>query len=679
MTTRSVHSYCRICQAHCGIIVELDGEQVVRVSGDRDHPVSAGYTCSKGRALGEAHHSPDRLDLPLLHGQPAPWDDVLADLGARLRTILDDHGPDAIACYRSTGWVLDTNGRGVVDRWVRAIGTRQLYSPATIDTPNRTLVPDLVVGAPFLQPVVDWTGTELLVVLGHNLVVSHGHATSVPDPVRRLRSIQERGGKVIVADPRLTETARLADVHVQLRPGSDAALAAFLVRLRLEQRSDAAYLATCADPASVDRLREATAAFDRDTAARMCDVDPGVLDQVADIVLAVDRLSFITGTGVSMGPVANAAEWLGWALGAVTGSLDRSGGMLFNPGVLRPQSETGPVAMDRVTGPPPASRPELQHAYGEYPTAILTDEILAGNVRALISFGGNPMASFPDSVKTKKALAALDVFAVTELRHTQSTAVATHVLATTDQLERPDVTFFMDGAFPIPFAQYTPAVVHDVGARLPLSQAMGGLARHMGMEIAGVTDVIDEDELIGKIIRRSRVPFEQLRSAPSGVVVEDAPREWLIPDKVPRGRLDLAPDALVAELHRWVEVEARSGAGAPGSDLALICRRLPHQMNSDLQELPSQQRAPFPTLLMSPADAGERGLAEGEVVTVSNRNGSTSAVLEVTDRIRSGVVSLPHSWRDPDVNQLTSTDDLDPITGMPRFTALGVTVLASGG
>lgn len=672
--TETVHSYCRICQAHCGIVVELEGQQVVRVAGDKDHPVSRGYTCSKGRSLGAMHHDPARLEHPELRGTPASWDAVLGDLAQRLNALVEAHGPDAVACYKSTGWVLDTAARSVADRWMRALGTRQLYSPSTIDTPNRMLVPDLVVGAPFIQPVTDWERSELLVVFGHNLVVSHGHATSVPDPVRRLRAVQDRGGAVIVADPRRTETARLADVHLQLLPGSDVALAAHLVRHRLRTQVDEAYLATCVDAASIERLRTAVDPFDRDATARHCGLDADDLDRATALLDGVQRLSYLSGTGVSMGPAANATEWLGWALGAVTGSLDRDGGMLFNPGVIRPQSDTGPTTMPRITGPPPATHPDLQHAYGEYPTAILCDEILAGHVRALVCFGGNPLGSFPDTPRTRAALDALDVLVIAELRRTSMTEIATHVLATCDQLERHDATFFLDQAFPFPFAQYTAPVVEPVGDRRPLWDVMAELARRMGIDLPALAGIDDEEQLVRSILKRSRVPFDELAAAPSGVVVDGLPRSgWLIPDRVPRGRLDVAPEPLVEELGRWSAGAEQLADGG----LRLVCRRLPHQMNADLHDLPAQQRAPFPTLLMHGADAADRGVVDGATVTVASPSGSTEAIVEVTDRIRPGVVSLPHAWASPSVNDLTTAADLDPLTGMPRYTALPVEVVAA--
>jgi anaerobic selenocysteine-containing dehydrogenase len=235
----------------------------------------------------------------------------------------------------------------------------------------------------------------------------------------------------------------------------------------------------------------------------------------------------------------------------------------------------------------------------------------------------------------------------------------------------------MDQAFPIPFAQYTSPVVEPLGERRPLWRVMAELAERMGIAIPAIEHIDDDEELVRSVTKRSRLPFDVLRAAPSGVVVDDAPRSnWLIPDRVPKGRLDLAPEPFVGELRDWLAANQAASGDEQTSDgrLRLICRRLPHQMNSDLQEVPSQQRRPFPTLLMNVSDAAHRGLVDGDTVMVSTANGCTEATVEVTDRIRPGVVSLPHSWRSPAVNALTSTEDLDPLTGMPRFTSISVSV-----
>src|SRR5688500_7816430 len=438
-----------MCQAMCGIVVHVDGDRVVRVSGDPDHPVSEGYTCPKGRALPDVHHDAARLDDPL-------WEQTLDGLAATLAAAIDRHGPGVIGAYRATHYAFDAAGRAVAARFVRALPTPQLYSAVTVDAPNKTLVPDLMTGAPFIFPQVDWDAARLLLVVGQNPIVSHGHSVARPNALVALRRLQARGGMIIVADPRTTETARLADLHLPLRPGSDPALLAGLVRAVLDAgAADSGFVSECIEPGSLDRLAGLVEPFTPARVADHCGIDPVLVEAAITLLLGAGRLAVQTGTGISMGAAPNVAEWLAWSLAAVTGSLDRPGGNLFNPGVLRPQE-------DRLTirprhGDPdsdPASRPDLRAAYGEIPCSALADEIDAGHVRALFVLGGNPLTTLPDSDRLRRSFADLDVLAVCDIRSTETTDAATHVLPVAGQLERPDLTSFLDFYFPIPFVQY---------------------------------------------------------------------------------------------------------------------------------------------------------------------------------------------------------------------------------
>src|SRR5581483_11729289 len=406
----SVRSFCRLCQAMCGIVVDVDGDRVVRVSGDPDHPVSEGYLCPKGRALPALHHDPARLADPA-------WEATVDGLAVRLAGLIERHGPGVIGAYRATHWAFDGAGRAVADRFFRALPTTQLYSALTVDAPSKTLVPDLVAGAPFVFPVPDWDATRLLLLVGQNPVVSHGHSTARPNALVTLRRLRARGARLVVADPRRTETARLADVHLPVRPGSDPALLAGLVRAVFAAgAADGAYLAACAGAGSVEDLRRLVDPFTPDVVARRCSVEPALVEAAITAVVDAGRLSVQTGTGVSMGPAPNVGEWLAWALAAVTGSLDRPGGVLFNPGVLRPQDQ-GLVTRPRHAGPErdPASRSELRASYGEIPCTALTDEIDAGSLRALFVLGGNPLTTLPGSARLRRSFAGLDVLAVCDI------------------------------------------------------------------------------------------------------------------------------------------------------------------------------------------------------------------------------------------------------------------------
>jgi len=658
----SVRSFCRLCQAMCGIVVDVDGDRVVRVSGDPDHPVSEGYLCPKGRALPALHHDPARLADPA-------WEATVDGLAVRLAGLIERHGPGVIGAYRATHWAFDGAGRAVADRFFRALPTTQLYSALTVDAPSKTLVPDLVAGAPFVFPVPDWDATRLLLLVGQNPVVSHGHSTARPNALVTLRRLRARGARLVVADPRRTETARLADVHLPVRPGSDPALLAGLVRAVFAAgAADGAYLAACAGAGSVEDLRRLVDPFTPDVVARRCSVEPALVEAAITAVVDAGRLSVQTGTGVSMGPAPNVGEWLAWALAAVTGSLDRPGGVLFNPGVLRPQDQ-GLVTRPRHAGPErdPASRPELRASYGEIPCTALTDEIDAGSLRALFVLGGNPLTTLPGSARLRRSFAGLDVLAVCDIRPTETTAAATHVLPVAGQLERSDLTSFLDGYFPFPFAQHTGPVVAPPAGRPPMWRVFARLGRRLALPGFADLEAETDDGLLAGVARRSRVPFADLAATPGGVAPDGPGPGWLIPDRLPAGRLDLTPPELVAQFTAW----RSAPEPPPGFSLVLVNRRQLRQSNSLLRS-----GADPPPLLMHPDDAARLGLKDRQPVRLTSPAGSTEAALAATDAIRPGVVSLPHGWPTPGVNELTSSvADVDPLTGMPLLTGLPVEVL----
>lgn len=671
-------SYCRLCPAFCGLVVSTRGDRIVSVAGDPDNPVSQGYTCSKGRAAGELHHHPARLDAPYVRGadgatRTLSWPEVLDHVESVLRRVVAESGPDAVAAYRASGWGFDLPGVSVSDPFFRGLGSGQIYSAITIDGPNKVYVPELVTGATVPWSTPDLARTELLLLVGQNPLVSHGHANVVANPVVALREVKARG-RIVVVDPRVTETARMADVHVRARPGTDPAFLAFLVREVLAHRPDGAYLEACAQPASVEILRSVVEPYTRARAAAVCDVPEEVLDAALDAVLAAPAVGFASGTGASMNTAANVTEWLGWALLGVTGSLDRPGGTIFNPGVLRAR-EGIPFPPVADSGARARTRPHIRPVYGGLPTAALADEILAGNIRVLFVMGGNPALVFPETGKVRRALAALEMLVVCDIRHTETTELASVVLPVTGQFERSDLNGAM--FFPQTYVQYVPPVVPPGADRRPTTWIFGELSRRMGIPVMGdarvdatLADGFTDDDVLAVVAAGARVPWDEIRAAPHGILVEDAPGPgWMVPDLLPR-KLDLAPAPLVGQFATW-------DRHLPGDgELVLVNRRLSRQMNSTMRDVGRQaELAPFPTLLVHPEDAAVLGVADGDDVVVASRHGESRARAEVTDSIRRGVVSVPHGWGVPNVNQLTSdTEDCDELTGMPRYSGIPVTV-----
>jgi anaerobic selenocysteine-containing dehydrogenase len=662
-TTRTVKSFCRVCTSVCGILVEVDGERVVRVRGDHDHPLSHGYTCAKGRALPQMHHHPERLERPLVRVdgelRATTWDDCLDDLGARVRAIVDEHGPAAVGIFFGSGNGMDAAGYRMAQALHGAIGTPAKFSPLTIDGTAKVLIADLVGGAVALSGRPDHDRAELVLVIGTNPVVSHGHSVAIPDPVSALRELTGRA-ELWAIDPRRTESARLAHRHLAPRPGTDYAVLAFLVRELLRDGADPGVLAERSQ--GVDDLATAVAPFTRDHAARFAGVDPADLDDLVASIRRVGRVAIDTGTGVTMARSANVTQWLAWVVMILTDSMNRPGGYWFHPGFGHQlEAFELPVSPpDGSFGPGPASRPETHSFLGEWPCAVLADEIRAGNIRAVLNFGGHLLTAFPEADDLEPALRDVDVLATTEIIANSTTALSTHVLPTKDQLERADVTLW-DFLSPRVAAQHTPAVVDAVGDRRSSWWVIAELGRRLGHDLA--PEGADDDVLLARIAKRARCSFDELVADGWVEVDHDVPAPWVDAHVGRLGGWRLAPRLLVDQLAALSDDLDRA---AP---LVLVPRRQVRHLNSQFGYLDEPA-----TVVVHPDDASAAHVRDGAPVVVRSAHGAITGVARVDDAIRPGAVSVPHGHQDVNVNRLTSKDDLDPITGMATYCAIPVTL-----
>ena len=658
-------SFCRICAAACGIVVTVEGQQVLRVRGDPGHPVSRGYTCSKGRGLAVWHHSSERLDRPSLRGREATWDETLDDLAGVLGAVVGEQGPDAVALYLATGMAYDAAGQVAAVRWLASLGSRSFYTAATVDNAPVLVAADLVAGQSGLNPVWDPRPTEpaLLVLVGTNPVVSHGYGTALPDPIRHLRDFASARGRVWVLDPRRTETAALADEHVPLRPGSDVAVLAALARALLQQGADPEELLRNCDPEQVEALRTALARFTLPMAAAAAGVEVDLLVAlVSDLRQRTGRLAMFCGTGTTMAADGVLVEWLRWVLLILTGSLDRPGGMRFHRGLVNP---VRPPRAGRPVDPGPVSRPDLPRVAGQVPAVALMDEIEAGHVRALVVTGGNPLTALPEPARTRRALSKLEALVVIDVVAGPLTELATHVLPATGQLERADLTLAEHGALR-PGLQSTAAVVDPVAERRPVWWMLGSLAAKLGGVEAAT---LDDEKYLRGLLTRSSVPADEVFAAgPRGVEV---PVEygWVRETMLADGRWQIAPTVLLERLAAHGDPDAH----APGGGLVLVPRREMAWSNS----IRCAGAGDEAVLHLHPLDAADRGIEDGGAATVTSEHGSVTVTAALDSRIRRGVASMTHGRTVGQPGGLTSCSvGVDPLTAMPVASGLAVTVSA---
>jgi anaerobic selenocysteine-containing dehydrogenase len=651
-------TFCRLCQANCGLVVTVDGDVVTRVDGDRDDPLSRGYSCEKGRAVGRLHHDPTRLLTPRLRGAAAGWQELLEDLGATLARVRADHGPDAIAIYNGTGAAFDAAGRLGQLALLAAVGTRSRYTPITIDCPSKPLVAELVGGNMGLVPVPDYHRARLLLYVGSNPIVSHGSFHGLCDPVRHLCDGRSRG-EVWVLDVRRTETARLATRHLAPRPGTDAAVLAHVVRELL--LDGAARTHIDAHTAGVDDLRTAVQRFDASTTATMTGLEIGDLVALVNAVRRAGRVCVQTGTGTSMGPGANVVEHLAWALQVVTDSFEQPGGQWFNPGFLSPPDaphRAFPPATGAEAGP--TSRPELPRRFNQLPCAALADEIECGNVRALLVFGGNPLVAFPEPDRLRRAFGRLDALAVWDIVETPTVACATHVLPALDSLERADVNLTTGVVASELVGRYTPPLAPPAGDQRATWWSVAGLARRMGLEIGIDPDTSSEDSVLAGVLSASRVPADELREA-GVVVIPGIDHPW-VDAVLPDGRWQLAPPELLQQLRMWEP---------PAPGIVLTPRRERGHVNSTMA-------TGTPTAELHPVDADALGIQDGQTVRVRSSVGSVDVTVRVHEGIGPGAIAVPHGYADSPANRLIASTGLDPLTGMVLQSGLAVQVEVVG-
>jgi anaerobic selenocysteine-containing dehydrogenase len=526
----------------------------------------------------------------------------------------------------------------------------------TIDGTAKVLVATEVGGFAGLNPHLDAEHAELVLYIGVNPVVSHGHTSAHPDPVRRFRELAAHA-EVWVVDPRVTESSRLASYHLAPCPGTDYAVLACLVRevLRHADRAEPVQ-----PTAGVDALAAAVEPFTLQHAAEVAGVTVDELERLAAPLRRGARVGVITGTGVTMAASANVTQWLGWALMIVTGSMNRPGGMWFHPGFQHQleRLELPVLPHGALFGSGPRTRPAARSFLGEWPCAVLPDEIEAGNIRAVLNLGGHLLTAFPDASKLAPALRKLDVLATVEIIDNDTAALSTHVLPTKDQLERADVTLW-DVLTPRVAAQHTPPVVEPVGDRRSAWWVLTELGRHLGHDLgdAHATD----DAILAKVVAGARCTIDEL--ARTGWVEEphELPAAWVDAHVERMGGWRLAPELLVEQL----------AALASPAPLVLVPRRQSRHLNSQLDFL-----GEVAEVIVHPDDAAAARVRDGEPVIVRTPDGEVTGVAKVDPSIRAGAVSMPHGHQRANVNVLTSKDAIDPITGMARYSGIPVSLHA---
>ncbi|MEU8631187.1 molybdopterin oxidoreductase family protein [Amycolatopsis sp. NPDC048633] len=663
MTT--AHVTCPLCEATCGLEVTLDeNQQVTRVRGDEHDVFSKGYICPKGASLGALHHDPDRLTAPLLKRDgefvEVSWQEAYDEIDRRLPPILEEHGRDAVAVYAGNPGVHNIALTLYSRVLYKALGTKNFYSATSVDQMPKHYSSGTLFGDPLAIPVPDLDRTRHLLILGANPLVSNGSLMTAPDIRGRLRGIRERGGKIVVVDPRRTRTAQFADEHHAIRPGTDALLLFALVNvLFAENRVRLGRLETHLN--GLDDVRELAQPFTPEAVAPRTGIDAAEIRRMA-LELATENAVVYGRIGTTTQTFGTVASWLVDVLNVLTGNLDEPGGAMFPLAACQPTGNRRPFAVgrwhSRVRGYP--------EVVGELPVATLADEIETpgdGQVRALITVSGNPCLSTPNAGRLSEALRQLDFMISVDVYLNETSRQADVILPGPSPLERPhfDLAFYQLSVRNV--ANWTPATLPS---KLPQEWEtmlrLTGIVTGQGPEadvaalddfVAGETARRNKLEITGDRTGPARLVDLLLRAGPYDVTLADleaaphgmdfGPLKPRIPEVLctASGRIELASETIAADVPRLrAELDRPLDEG-----LVLIGRRHLSSNNSWMHNLkPLVRGGNRCTVLVHPADATRLGLTDGSLASVTSRAGKLEVPVEVTDEIRQGVVSIPHGW-----------------------------------
>ncbi|MFI2230719.1 molybdopterin oxidoreductase family protein [Nocardia testacea] len=668
MTAETIARQCTLCEAHCGILVTVEDTKVTKVEGNPDDVLSKGYICPKATAMAGLHEDPDRLRTPVRRVgdefEPIGWDEAFREIGSRLRRVRREHGPHSVGMY--LGNPAAHNSAIMYAFALRmALMTRNFYTASSIDQFPQEFVAWQMYGSNFLMPIADIDRTDRMVIIGANPAVSNGSVTTMPGARNRIKDVRARGGKVVVIDPRRTETARLADEHVSVLPGGDPyLLLAILHVLITEDLCDRTAVGT--QCTGLDELRELVVAFPPEDAAPYAGVDAETIRRLAREHAAAKSAVMYARIGVCQTLTGTVTHWLVNTINAITGNLDSPGGQMY----ATPAVDLLPLA--RRVSPSYGAWTDRSGRYKsfrfELPVAALASEILddgPDRIRAMITYAGNPVLSTPQRGQLDKALGSLDFYVAVDMYITETTRHADIILPPLSPLEREDLDILLtmfsvhnnirfnaravtpeqEGLedweimarltteiLPLPLRPLTGRALNAVFARFsPLRAAALGIA-------------------VGPhgVLRRGRkgVTVRKVREARGGIDLGPLrPRLHSLIATADR-RVQLAPPQFVTEARRLLD-EARAGGADRdlGFDLRLIGRRHLRSNNSWLHNVPSMVKGRDRcTALMHPQDATARGLSDGGRVTVSSPIGSIVVPVEISDEIRPGTVAIPHGW-----------------------------------
>ncbi len=702
MTKTLHHRACHLCEAICGLNIETQTEadgstRILSIKGDAQDSFSRGHICPKAVALQDIQNDPDRLRQPMRRvggeWQAIGWDEAFTLVAERLAEIQQRHGQNAIATYHGNPSVHNYGLMTHSNYFLGLLKTRSRFSATSVDQLPHHLSSLLMYGHGMLLPIPDIDHTDFMLILGGNPLASNGSIMTVPDVEKRLKAIKARGGKLVVIDPRRSETAAIADQHLFVRPGQDAALLLAMLNTLFEEKlTRGSHLPV----EGLDQLRQAIAGFTAEAMAERCGVAAATIRQLARDFAAADKAVCYGRMGVSTQAFGTLCQWLVQLINLVTGNLDREGGALCTEAAIDITASSSGTHFDRWRSRVSA----LPEYAGELPVAAMAEEMLMpgeGQIRALITVAGNPVLSTPNGRQLEQALDGLEFMLSIDPYINETTRYADLILPPTAPLEHDhyDMTFnsfavrnvsrFNEAVLPKPAAAR-----HDWEIFVGLAQAFAARTGAALKPTMAPAEMIDMGLRMGRYGDQSeqKLSLAKLRDYPHGIDLGALKPNLAARLRTETRRVQAAPAILLADLQRFAAERQ-----AQGDELLLIGRRHVRSNNSWMHNYHRLVKGkPRHQLLMNPADLARRGLDDGQLVRVRSRVGAIEVEVAASEEMMPGVVSLPHGWghgrpgvemaiaselAGASANDLTDERQLDALSGNAALNGVPVEVCAA--
>ena len=674
MTSSIKKTYCRVCEASCGLAVEVEedghgNETIRRIKPDDEHPISRGYACIKGTTLGGIHHDPDRVNYPMkrINGvfQRISWEQAIQEIADRASAIKTRYGANALGHY--SGNPSHANFKNILctGDFIKILGSRNLYASHSIDLNNKFQVASDMYGVEIVHPIPDFEHIQFFMCIGANPVVSQMSVISVINPLEKMQSIEARGGKVVIVDPRRSETASKVGEHLFIQPGTDAfLLLAMLAVLHFELNFNVSKVDKFADGAQ--ELLAAAKQWTPERVEPITGIAAADIRRIAEEYQKADGAALYMSTGVNMGPFGSIAYWVLQGINYLSGNLDKRGGLLIPEGAL----DWLGLAQQIIVNDPDIVTAEhgWQQVAGCFPITALPEEILSAqpdHIRALFISEGNPVHSTPHS-DWPKAMESLDLCVSVDIYINETAErYADYVLPATDMLERSDFPLSHLPLQSEPYAQYSTAVLRAKFERREEWQIFGDLLLAIGAPLVSTKPLLilsrinavlkclpgnmllTPDHLLKLLLAfGGKASLKQLRAKPEGIKLPPHEPGSFLTKRLKR-RINLAPSRVLNDLPRltaYAENLEQGRSAKNASSLLLIGRRSRKSHNSWMHNNEDIKQPDSNYVYIHPDDAATRQLSDGDRAKISNGDKFIVLPVSITTDLMKGVIAASHGW-----------------------------------